>query len=206
VTWQPRMVRWESMEPEELFLRAILADPSEPAPRLAYADWLEEHGGPTEMAQAEYLRVECELDGLPKNHSRRKKLLERLRALENTISADRWRGLDFSRVECCVHFTFKCPKRWDTLTLTEGEGVRHCSECNEAVYYCQSVAEAREHAARGRCVAVDTRTPRLPGDITPRRRTRTLGKVLPQQQRRIPLELRRIPLPDRRPAPGESGE
>jgi uncharacterized protein (TIGR02996 family) len=39
------------------FLEAILAGPEDDAPRLVYADWLEEHGQPE---RAEFIRIECE--------------------------------------------------------------------------------------------------------------------------------------------------
>jgi uncharacterized protein (TIGR02996 family) len=39
---------------EEAFLRAIAAAPADDAPRLVYADWLDEHGDP----RAEFLRAE----------------------------------------------------------------------------------------------------------------------------------------------------
>jgi uncharacterized protein (TIGR02996 family) len=40
------------------FLQTILDDPADDAPRLIYADWLEERG---ERNQAEFLRLECQL-------------------------------------------------------------------------------------------------------------------------------------------------
>lgn len=40
------------------FLRAICAMPDDNAPRLIYADWLEEQG---DVVQAEFIRVQCEL-------------------------------------------------------------------------------------------------------------------------------------------------
>lgn len=40
------------------FLQTILDNPADDAPRLIYADWLEEHG---ESRQAEFLRLECRL-------------------------------------------------------------------------------------------------------------------------------------------------
>jgi type VI secretion system protein ImpC len=46
------------MTGEEAFLQAILTDPEDDAPRLVYADWLEEHG---EAARADFIRVQCEL-------------------------------------------------------------------------------------------------------------------------------------------------
>jgi uncharacterized protein (TIGR02996 family) len=42
---------------DEGFLRTILDAPEEDAPRLVYADWLEEHGQPE---RAEFIRIECE--------------------------------------------------------------------------------------------------------------------------------------------------
>lgn len=39
------------------FLEQILAEPSEDAPRLVYADWLEEHG---DADRAELIRLQCE--------------------------------------------------------------------------------------------------------------------------------------------------
>jgi uncharacterized protein (TIGR02996 family) len=44
---------------DEAFLRAIEASPTEAAPRLIYADWLEEHGD----VRAEFLRLACAAPG-----------------------------------------------------------------------------------------------------------------------------------------------
>src|SRR5262245_34901242 len=46
------------MAEREALLRAIRESPDEDAPRLVYADWLDEHG---EAARAELIRVQCEL-------------------------------------------------------------------------------------------------------------------------------------------------
>jgi uncharacterized protein (TIGR02996 family) len=45
----------------DAFLQAILADPDDDAPRLIFADWLEEHGGPAGAARAELIRIQCRL-------------------------------------------------------------------------------------------------------------------------------------------------
>jgi uncharacterized protein (TIGR02996 family) len=42
---------------EEALLRAVIADPDDDAPRLIYADWLDEHG---QGERAEFIRVQCE--------------------------------------------------------------------------------------------------------------------------------------------------
>lgn len=44
--------------PDRPFIDAILAAPDDDAPRLIYADWLQEHG---DEARAEFIRVQCEL-------------------------------------------------------------------------------------------------------------------------------------------------
>jgi uncharacterized protein (TIGR02996 family) len=46
------------MTPEEGFLQAVSEQPEDDAPRLIYADWLDENG---EAAFAEFIRVQCEL-------------------------------------------------------------------------------------------------------------------------------------------------
>ncbi|MCI0461410.1 MAG: TIGR02996 domain-containing protein [Gemmataceae bacterium] len=46
----------------ETLLQAVETAPDDDAPRLVYADWLEEHGDP---ARAEFIRIECALEGMP---------------------------------------------------------------------------------------------------------------------------------------------
>ena len=58
----------------EHFLRAIIADPADDLPRLVYADWLDENNDP---ARAEFIRVQCELAGLPEDDPRRPGLEDR---------------------------------------------------------------------------------------------------------------------------------
>jgi uncharacterized protein (TIGR02996 family) len=50
------------MSLEEAFLQAIRESPDDNAPRLIFADWLEEHGNPE---RAEFIRVQCALATLP---------------------------------------------------------------------------------------------------------------------------------------------
>src|SRR5579885_46194 len=47
------------MTDADALLVAVLAAPDDDAPRLIYADWLDEHGEP---ARAEFIRVQCEKD------------------------------------------------------------------------------------------------------------------------------------------------
>jgi uncharacterized protein (TIGR02996 family) len=53
---------------DSAFLSDILEYPDDDAPRLIYADWLEEHGQPE---RAEFIRVQCELARMEDNDPRR---------------------------------------------------------------------------------------------------------------------------------------
>jgi uncharacterized protein (TIGR02996 family) len=66
------------MSDEAGFLQTIITDPDDDAPRLVYADWLEEHG---QTERAEFIRVQCELAKLPEDDVRRPGLEDRERSL-----------------------------------------------------------------------------------------------------------------------------
>jgi uncharacterized protein (TIGR02996 family) len=68
------------------FLRAIIADPDADAPRLAYADWLDECG---DAGRAEFIRVQCALAALPEDERELHQLTEREKALESA-HRDAW--------------------------------------------------------------------------------------------------------------------
>jgi uncharacterized protein (TIGR02996 family) len=53
------------MSDGDALLSAILAKPDEDVPRLAYADWLDEHGGESARARAEFIRVQVALARVP---------------------------------------------------------------------------------------------------------------------------------------------
>jgi len=68
----------------DIFLRSVLAAPSEPLRRLVFADWLEETGTRSNIAWAKYLRLAEEVDRLPSDDPLRTKrivLRERLGSL-----------------------------------------------------------------------------------------------------------------------------
>jgi uncharacterized protein (TIGR02996 family) len=50
------------MSDRDALLHAIFARPADDAPRLVYADWLDEHGEP---AQAAFIRAQCALERVP---------------------------------------------------------------------------------------------------------------------------------------------
>src|SRR5262245_51136240 len=55
-----RRTKAMAMNQADAFLHAILADPEDHAPRLAYADWLDERGD----SRGGFIRVQCALAGL----------------------------------------------------------------------------------------------------------------------------------------------
>jgi uncharacterized protein (TIGR02996 family) len=69
------------MTHDEVFLQDILAQPEDDAPRLVYADWLEEHG---RSERAELIRTQVALAGMGPGDLRRWPLLARERQLVAT--------------------------------------------------------------------------------------------------------------------------
>jgi uncharacterized protein (TIGR02996 family) len=70
------------------FHEAIIASPDDDTPRLAYADWLDEHG---DAARAEFIRVQIALARTGEDDARRKGLKARERKLQDA-NADAWLG------------------------------------------------------------------------------------------------------------------
>jgi uncharacterized protein (TIGR02996 family) len=61
----------------EAFLRAITDAPHDDAPRLVYADWLDEYAGTDGAARAEFIRAQVEHEQLPAGDVRRDELHRR---------------------------------------------------------------------------------------------------------------------------------
>src|SRR6266511_2319846 len=55
------------MRQEDAFLQAVLDEPDDEAPRLIYADWLQERGDP----RGEFIQVQCQLARLRAGDPRR---------------------------------------------------------------------------------------------------------------------------------------
>lgn len=62
------------MNHEQAFLQAIREAPDDDAPRLIYADWLEEQGGASRSARADFIRIQCRLDEMPDDDPARDRL------------------------------------------------------------------------------------------------------------------------------------
>ncbi len=166
------------------FLRTILDDPKIDAPRLIYADWLEEHGRPEAAAKAEFLRLTVELATIAKkkNRKRRRLRLQQLAAeldtawlavvsrlpIENCQGERRAARRGRPRGES-LRFDFECGLRWEDLQPTDDGATRHCDRCQHNVYYCDTIMAAREHAGAGHCIAVDLGVIRRPNDLAPPR-------------------------------------
>src|SRR5436309_2065212 len=71
------------MTDDDGLLRAILAAPDDDAPRLVYADWLDEHGDPD---RATFVRTQVELARQPPDPTR----LGQLKKTERTLLRANW--------------------------------------------------------------------------------------------------------------------
>jgi uncharacterized protein (TIGR02996 family) len=67
-----------------------------------------------------------------------------------------------------LRFDFLCDRSWADMRPTDDRSVRHCETCRKSVYFCDNLADAREHALEGHCIAVDLGVIRREGDLVPR--------------------------------------
>lgn len=72
------------MTTQAAFLADILENADDDAPRLIYADWLDDQGRPELTDRAEFIRVQCRLARLPIDDPERPALVERERGLLQT--------------------------------------------------------------------------------------------------------------------------
>lgn len=129
---------------------------------LDYVSWLEQEGG----SRAECVSIEDELHNVEAEERNWFALGVRFEELRRTLDPNWLALLDRTPVENCqVRFRFKCPKKWQSLKLTDDSGVRFCDACQENVFYCGSVGDARHHAMQGHCVALNSHLQREPGDL-----------------------------------------
>ncbi len=54
-------------------------------------------------------------------------------------------------------FAFECPRMWETLTPTDHPNVRHCADCQQSVYFEESLAAVESRALAGQRVAIPAR-------------------------------------------------
>jgi uncharacterized protein (TIGR02996 family) len=115
------------MTDEAAFLNAILANPEDEAPRLVYADWLDERGDQAAAVKAAYLR-DTALLMTPKGYRAQRRVEQVRRRLHESakkLSGD-WLAV-VSRVAieaCAAEFEVRCPKVWEKLVATADVKVR----------------------------------------------------------------------------------
>ena len=69
-----------------------------------------------------------------------------------------WPGWSF-------RFEFICDRSWADMEPTDDDNVRRCETCSKSVYFCNNLADAREHSQEGHCIAVDLGIIRRDGDL-----------------------------------------
>jgi uncharacterized protein (TIGR02996 family) len=150
------------LDPQEAaFLRGVAEDPDDDAPRLIFADWLEENG---RADKAAFVRWEVELSRLPRSSPRYESLRDELLRLDGLIDGPwTWAFLRPRRLLNCgdapagdrvLRFTYQCPNRWTDLKPLPQNDERYCPQCRKNVHFCASKDEAEAHAAQGHCIAI----------------------------------------------------
>jgi len=74
---------------------------------------------------------------------------DNVRAILQKVRADN----STKRVRNCPS-AFKCDKTWDELAPTNSKNVRHCSDCTNDVFLCETIGEICKATGEGKCVAV----------------------------------------------------
>jgi uncharacterized protein (TIGR02996 family) len=165
---------------EAAFLRALLDNPADDAPRLVYADWLQQRGDDASAIKARFLRVTSyHAAAVRAGNPVHERYYRWLKLEARKLEADWLRAVSTVPVENCVVFTFDCPKWWDTLATTADPAVRACDTCQKTVHYCATVSEALGHASSGRCVAVQLGLARKPGDLESDAAVGSIGAASP---------------------------
>jgi uncharacterized protein (TIGR02996 family) len=107
------------------FVDAILAEPSDDAPRLIYADWLEERGDP----RAEFIRVQVEMATLARPLNRKSMYGNPMPQARNRRDAARFRELWGRQLEL---LTTHCTK-WVEPLIGKATGVIFERGCVEGI-------------------------------------------------------------------------
>ena len=157
------------MYTDDMFLAKLLEEPADDTTRLVYADWLDEQGDSLSAAKAEFLRVTVQLAAKTGHKGWRKEQEKRLQQMAATLDTDWLAVVSRLAIENCLRkrqeeerrfrgvlkFDFLCERRWEDLQSL-GEGTeRFCDACRQNVHFCATITEARQHAQKGHCIAVD---------------------------------------------------
>jgi hypothetical protein len=60
---------------------------------------------------------------------------------------------------------FVCSKKWHEMQATHDRKVRFCGDCEQNVYLCDNIVEARELGDQGCCIGIDIGIKRTPDDL-----------------------------------------
>ena len=164
---------------ESSFLKMLIANPKDDETRLVYADWLEETGSDEAIKKAEFLRLTVRLARRTKSKVPRDHLRKRSQNLAADLGTDWLAVVSHLNVENCsgrrlnrkerrtysVQFEYACDQKWEDLEPTDDLDQRYCDICDHNVHYCGTIMEAREHAGKGHCIAVDSGIVRRENDL-----------------------------------------
>ena len=72
---------------------------------------------------------------------------------------------DFLQIwDCEDVLEFQCPQKWDLLTETNTEDIRHCNFCSKNVFMSSTPQEFIQNAKAGNCVAIPNQVAHRPTD------------------------------------------
>lgn len=130
---------------EHRFLLRLRDNPDDLAMRMVFADWLEETG---QARKAEIVRLLAEAPAEDSDAAKR------LYVLSDAVE-DEWLAIVTRTAieKCDSPFKFQCPKSWESLTSTDDATIRHCTTCDQAVFFCANLSQVRVHGMAKRCVA-----------------------------------------------------
>jgi uncharacterized protein (TIGR02996 family) len=157
------------MTDRDAILEAVRSAPEEDAPRLVFADWLDEHD---ESPRAEFIRVQCELARPSDDLERRAALEARQRELRKANEAD-WLGplrelaLDWQFRRGLIDVTVSAPRllrhRREAAAALRKAGV----ECLRLTDAGGALASLSRSPLLAGVAALDLRNNDLPGDGLP---------------------------------------
>jgi uncharacterized protein (TIGR02996 family) len=160
------MSRLLGSEEAKAFIRKIVTSPGDIAPRLVYADWLDEQDTEYSSYAAEFLRLLAELSQTDPEALRFTEVKLRLRKLEKHLPRTWLAVLDVPLIEACAQrFQFACPAEWERLRITEDTHIRLCDECKREVHFCHNLYDAANAASAGKCIALSTTLLRKQDDL-----------------------------------------
>jgi len=153
-----RIADYLASDAERPFLHKVFAGTLADDDRLAYAQLVEAE----DPERAEWLRLEVALHARPADDPA---VIARFIELAHKIGLDYANLLLRATILNCgsealraqprrVRFAFACSKRWQTLAPTDAGAIRFCQQCNERVYFCDTIADAETRALAGQCIAI----------------------------------------------------